>query len=124
MQHWRAKSVKWALLGLGLTLAAAAAFVLNVSRAGPPTPIGVPADGVIPATLTVATLNLWHDYPYYARSGADRRMPARGQSHALRDPLARCLSVGRRSAPTGPCTHPTPAFGLPFSACREGGTRG
>lgn len=102
MQHWRAKSLKWAVLGLGLTLAAAAAFALNVSRPGPPTPIGAPADGVIPATLTVATLNLWHDYPHYACSGADRRMPARGQSPALRDPLARCFSVGRRSRRAAP----------------------
>lgn len=80
MQHWRAKSVKWALLGLGLTLAAAAAFVLNVSRAGPPTPIGVPADGVIPATLTVATLNLWHDYPSAPAQGQTGACPHGGKA--------------------------------------------
>ncbi len=67
MRHRKTRARTWLLLAAGLTLAAAAAFILNASRPGPPTPIGAPADDVIPATLTVATLNLWHDYPNYTR---------------------------------------------------------
>lgn len=55
-------------VGLWATLlfAAAAAFILSVSRPGLPTPIGTTRSNHLPSTLTIATLNLWHDYPHYS----------------------------------------------------------
>ncbi|MDX9955541.1 MAG: endonuclease/exonuclease/phosphatase family protein [Anaerolineae bacterium] len=47
-------------------IAAAVVFVLNVSRPSAPTPIGPTLAAPLHATLTLATLNLWHDYPHYS----------------------------------------------------------
>lgn len=50
-----------------LLLAVAAVFILSVSRPGAPVSIGAARSNPLPATLTIATLNLWHDYPHYSR---------------------------------------------------------
>lgn len=52
---------------VAMLFAAAALFLLSVSRPGLPMDIGVARTDRIPATLTIATLNLWHDYPRYSR---------------------------------------------------------
>ncbi|MDX9955414.1 MAG: endonuclease/exonuclease/phosphatase family protein [Anaerolineae bacterium] len=53
------------LLG-ALLLAVAAVFILSVSRPGAPVSIGAVRANPLNVTLTIATLNLWHDYPHYS----------------------------------------------------------
>ncbi|MDH7489805.1 MAG: endonuclease/exonuclease/phosphatase family protein [Anaerolineae bacterium] len=91
----RPKARTWVFLGVGLALVAVAAFLLNVSRPGPLTPIGAPAGGPIPATVTVATLNLWHDHPHYSRQ-AERLQAAISALRALSPDLV-CLQEASRT---------------------------
>lgn len=56
-----------AALPVAMLLAATALSLLSVSRPGLPREFGVARTDRIPATLTIATLNLWHDYPHYSR---------------------------------------------------------
>ena len=75
--------------------AAAATFLLNVSRPGPLAHVGTREATPMPATLTIATLNLWHDYPRYSRQ-AERLQAA---TLALRDlsPHVLCLQEASRT---------------------------
>lgn len=95
MRRRKTNARTWALLGAVLALAAVAAFLPNVSRHGPLIRIGAPSDHALPATLTVATLNLWHDYPRYSRQ-AERLQAA---ISALRDlsPDLVCLQEASRT---------------------------
>lgn len=95
MHRRKTSTCAWISLIAGLALAAAAAFLLNVSRPGPPIRVGAPANRPLPATFTVATLNLWHDYPRYSRQ-AERLQAA---ISALRDlsPDLVCLQEASRT---------------------------
>lgn len=95
MHHRSTNTRTRVLLGAGLLLAAVAAFVLNASRPGPITPIGASGGDPIPATLTIATLNLWHDYPHYARQ-AERLQAAISALRALSPDLV-CLQEASRT---------------------------
>ncbi|GAB4505895.1 MAG: endonuclease/exonuclease/phosphatase family protein [Anaerolineales bacterium] len=112
----------WALLGVGLALAAVAAFLLNVSRPGPLTPVGAPAGGSLPATLTVATLNLWHDHPHYSRQ-AERLQAAISALRALSPDLL-CLQEAART-PMVPhaAGHLADALGMAGAYARANGNR-
>lgn len=85
---------RWALLAIAVA-AAGATFLLNVSRPGPLARVGEGESASMPATLTVATLNLWHDYPRYSRQ-AER---LRAATLALRDlsPHVVCLQEASRT---------------------------
>ncbi len=94
--HRRKTSARIGLiLSATLILAAGAAFLINVSRPGPLTSIGDAHRTQLPATLTIATLNLWHDYPHYSRQ-AER---LQGATLALRElsPDVVCLQEASRT---------------------------
>lgn len=59
--------LRWVLLAAALLLAGSAVFVYNVSRPGPLIALGAARAERLSSTLTLATLNLWHDYPHYSR---------------------------------------------------------
>ncbi|MBN1921481.1 MAG: endonuclease/exonuclease/phosphatase family protein [Anaerolineae bacterium] len=69
--------------------------MLNVSRPGVPTPIGPTLTAPLPATLTLATLNLWHDYPHYSQQ-PERLEAALATLRELR-PDVLCLQEAART---------------------------